>query len=884
MKRIFKILIFVVLITSSLSMSILAATLNNGDKFNPQHNTLLAEENEKLGVNLWHWSDGYWKLGGLDSGSKLVYDADVGNYFTGTSKEFSEKLTRTYYFPQVVKDYISIYGIDSLGLSIYTSLSNSVSGSFKYKLYSDRIDIQILPILRYDTANILSQYPSLEQAISCNGIKVNVPWVSNGYGDNLLAVEGGLSYIKLTKEILATAYMENSKMKFNSDQVVYVDSTQGGWKGYKSLRNIETDASVSNGGCFGVTWDTPIKISYFGTPYPFHDVTDIVGSTYVNGSDYWFKANSNIEVQNIFHENIFGLAQQYMIAQSSSGTELSVWNSVATNDTIIDGRNNSVIYNVSSSKVAGDLKRYHAKYDFKASKDVDLDIYSHVISNAGLWTNGKTQADVIASNKKVRVDGNAPTIQSINTSNITPSGFDVKIVNINDNARSGVNHIATKTSKDINWKNTICKDGDTLSFRVDTSNYQNWTGDYIFYIQTFDNVGNSTEKSITIHVPFWTNPSTKYGGIFKDTNNTSVYTSSDNTKWVRPNEEFYILASGFSNSSDQQIDQSDIDIKEITTGEEKIISSGGVRNQLVTKNYWQNTTSSTTIKFIEGMGLTRKDSNGVNNKDGLYIDSLYKLSLSQDGLTYRQSSRMLCIDGGKNFWSSNGNFDFYNLIKVDGIAPDGTVNYDYNEKTADMKIKVSNVIETGSGVQKMVVTYSPKDDPSRVVSENLINNNGNYEGSKNLYTIFGSDVNTINIKITTYDNVGNSRIIANDDKDVFMVQAVIETWLDPHDNNFKCGDKGVLKIKVYGNVDKLKITFPEQMSTRDTTLNKIIDLIPKVYDEVNYEFFVPLQTEFSNYNVEVKAYKKGVEKNVYPDLNVNGSITKDIRTRIRRAS
>ena len=39
---------------------------------------------------------------------------------------------------------------------------------------------------------------------------------------------------------------------------------------------------------------------------------------------------------------------------------------------------------------------------------------------------------------------------------------------------------------------------------------------------------------------------------------------------------------------------------------------------------------------------------------------------------------------------------------------------------------------------------------------------------------------------------------------MFNLSATIERVLEPHDPIFKSGEKGILKIKLYGGVDKVK--------------------------------------------------------------------------------
>lgn len=114
-----------------------------------------------------------------------------------------------------------------------------------------------------------------------------------------------------------------------------------------------------------------------------------------------------------------------------------------------------------------------------------------------------------------------------------------------------------------------------------------------------------------------------------------------------------------------------------------------------------------------------------------------------------------------------------------------------------------------------------------------------------------------------------------------QVKANIERVLSPHDPVFKGGEKGVLKITITGKAERLKITFPYELTMLDNSLNKEITLNKLSTETMEFEFFVPLEAESRNYNVEVKVFKEGREKATYPSFTVKGYITDNLRTRIR---
>lgn len=218
-------------------------------------------------------------------------------------------------------------------------------------------------------------------------------------------------------------------------------------------------------------------------------------------------------------------------------------------------------------------------------------------------------------------------------------------------------------------------------------------------------------------------------------------------------------------------------------------------------------------------------------------------------------------------------------IRTDGTAPQGTVNYNYDETTSNLEVKVSNVVETGSGVDKIWIKYWDKENPNKVLEKVLTNNNGVYTGTIDLFEAFGGKADNVVIEAWGIDKVGNSQKLSGKEIDIFTVSATIERVLEPHTPSFKGGEKGVLKITLTGGVEKVKITFPTELTQLDETLNTEITLTPKKYETLEYEFFVPLYTVSGNYDVRVTGVRNGVEKNVYPTFRVtDGKIIDEVKS------
>ena len=153
--------------------------------------------------------------------------------------------------------------------------------------------------------------------------------------------------------------------------------------------------------------------------------------------------------------------------------------------------------------------------------------------------------------------------------------------------------------------------------------------------------------------------------------------------------------------------------------------------------------------------------------------------------------------------------------------------------------------------------------------------------SKEIRSIIPSGYEKIIAQFNSYDRVGNYAQEDNIEVNDFDVSATIERVLSPHEPIFMGGEKGVLKIKLQGGVERVKITFPQALSKLDSNLNTEMVLTPKDEENIDYEFFIPLEAVSGNYSVTVEAFKGEERKVSQPALQVKGKITDKLRTRIR---
>lgn len=494
--------------------------------------------------------------------------------------------------------------------------------------------------------------------------------------------------------------------------------------------------------------------------------------------------------------------------------------------------------------------------------------------------------------KSYKVDRTNPYCSSVEIKNVTDVSYDVLIHGVAD-AHSGISKVRVPTwtdnngEDDLKWYDAQNLGNGEWKYTVNTNQHNNEKGKYISHIYIYDNVGNYTVIGKEIY-PIDVKVYTDYGNVFKVADNKELYTSADGTKWIKPNEEFYVTTKGHSEG--YQINENQVQIYNINNTPEIQIAKASIPRDTVssTNGGWQDAILNNTIKFNGAyMGnrysvpRDRLNNGGTLNASGMHTEFAFKFKLTEDNKDYKQGSKMVSFGSyGAYYWSNGGNFLDYNTIKTDGTSPTGNVNYSFDENTLDLNISVNNIVEKRSGLNKIWVEYYLSENKDQIITEVLINDNGVYKGGKNLYNLFGESVDRIKARVMAIDNVGNEGVLAEKEFDPFTIKAEISRVLEPHDPIFKNGEKGFLKINVYGGVDKVKVTFPSELSTLDDSLDKEYILTPKKSDSIDQEFYIPLDAPSKEYMVQVKGFKNGREKIVYPKLTTNGSILNDIRTRI----
>ncbi|WP_195430985.1 hypothetical protein [Clostridium sp. D46t1_190503_E9] len=298
--------------------------------------------------------------------------------------------------------------------------------------------------------------------------------------------------------------------------------------------------------------------------------------------------------------------------------------------------------------------------------------------------------------------------------------------------------------------------------------------------------------------------------------------------------------------------------------EQKTDIIGTVLENNLTKNTFTLSGNSKLTKYV------------TDNKN--YVKNTQKYIINGEDTTYKLYNK---TEYQEDIFMKYGDYvDSNKFLHIDGTAPkvvDKENDIDIYNDGEYIYTNIYNIIEEGSGIKEIALEYR---SGLKTVKQTLVNNNGIYQCSKKITDLNFGELDKIDIKITATDNVGNASILLDEELYLFKIEAFISRAFSPYEPIFKQGEKGVLKVRLYGGIEKVKITFDERFSELDETLNKEITIDDKE-EELYIDFYVPLEVEYNTYNVEVIGYKKGKEKVVYPSLEVKGNIFSGVRTRVR---
>ncbi|MDI9215859.1 MULTISPECIES: hypothetical protein [Clostridium] len=285
--------------------------------------------------------------------------------------------------------------------------------------------------------------------------------------------------------------------------------------------------------------------------------------------------------------------------------------------------------------------------------------------------------------------------------------------------------------------------------------------------------------------------------------------------------------------------------------------------------------------------ISAKDTESGMNKIELYDEKGKKIDYGLDSLWFYVED-----EGIKNYtvkaYDNVGNVSTKDMtVKIDKTPPTGKVTYDYNENTFVLDMSVSNIIEKGSGVDRIWAEFYPEYEEERKITQDLINTNNVYKGKRNLFELFPDSIEPIEVVIKAIDKVGNEGELFRQVFDQLKIEATITRDWKPNQSIFQEGELGVVHVKLFGGIDFVEIEFPEELnklaeeSEEYSSLDTDKYLTPKKNDSFDYKFYVPIGAEHKIYTVKVTGHKNDKKKIVYPKMEVRGNILNEVRTRIR---
>lgn len=432
-------------------------------------------------------------------------------------------------------------------------------------------------------------------------------------------------------------------------------------------------------------------------------------------------------------------------------------------------------------------------------------------------------------------------------------------------------------------------------FYIGTNSYASANDNIVKNNGTFINVQDSNGNSGYLNAKM---DSSHDWGVVTNSSSLSMVSDSD-TYTARVNasgvcdinstrvyNQFKVVASGDTNYSMNGFSRLvDYPSGQDNTSNEKVYKESGLTSSVEFKSDG----TAPTITGVPSSNWTRNNvvinAAGTDSRSGMNYVKIFKDETEM--ATGLSSASLTEVNEGVNNYKIVSRDNVGNVenkpftINIDRTAPIGIVTDTLNEKTFDLDISVKDIIEKGSGVDRIWVKYYDKNNDTLKVERTLKDNNGVFSGQMNLQDGLNGNPDIVKVEVWTSDKVGNSKNIWSKDFESFKIEATIERVLEPHTPLFMGGEKGNLRIKMYGGIDKLKITFPDTLSKLDNKLNAEFNVTPEKAATKDYEFFIPLEGKSGNYSVTVEGFKKGQVKSAQPSFDVKGAITDKLRTRIR---
>ncbi|MDU3527047.1 hypothetical protein [Clostridium sp.] len=593
---------------------------------------------------------------------------------------------------------------------------------------------------------------------------------------------------------------------------------------------------------------------YYEKYQPIPETLTLNGSNYYkNYNDYWFKPNSEINITTNAYMSSISKNYPDTMSLLLNSSEYNVKADMAiVND---EFKNNFKLIGINRAiKSESNNRNYiSAIHTFSAINDG---------TNYSLKFTSKLDnytAPIIDTGKTIKIDGKAPEINGS-----ISEGWINKDVTKNLSASDGKGS-GLKSLKIYDKNNKLIDSGvDSLFLYISDEGIHNYE------VKAYDNVGNFSTNTFTVKID-------KTPPVISGNDINEVYDWTKNDVVISQN------ATDVNGSGIKLIELYDSKNKKLSAGISSLKYTVSIEGETeyIVKAY-DNAGNISTKNLIVRIDKTPPKIEGtdINNiygwtKENIIINQsaddngsgLRSIKLYDDKSTeiVNDQHSLWCYieyEGIKNYtvkaYDNVGNVSTKDItVKIDKTPPTGKVTYDYNENTFVLDMSVSNIIEKGSGVDRIWAEFYLEYEEERKITQDLVNTNNVYKGKRNLFELFPDSIEPIEVVIKATDKVGNE------------------------------GELGVVHVKLFGGIDYVEIEFPEELnklaeeSEEYSSLDTDKYLTPKKNDSFDYKFYVPIGAEHKIYTVKVTGHKNDKKKIVYPKMEVRGNILNEVRTRIR---
>lgn len=277
-----------------------------------------------------------------------------------------------------------------------------------------------------------------------------------------------------------------------------------------------------------------------------------------------------------------------------------------------------------------------------------------------------------------------------------------------------------------------------------------------------------------------------------------------------------------------------------------------------------------------------------NQCKSIRIAQRFTIASYYNGQEIRLTPKVAALTG-KETIVSDGDADLANSIYIiaDGQGPviygtEKLEELDYLDLEAQEQLSV--VLTAWDDVSGLTGFYAEIHNPESATTVRYEDLDGD---GKITFTVSAEEMvyhGQFNVQVYAEDAVGNTTVISTDLLGVGLT-AYVERILEPKDAPFKRGESGVLHIQTTGYVERVEVSFPQDLEPEGGAYS-----CTYIYEQPEYiqteclEFMIPLTAVDGTKTIQVKAYKAGTELEKEPQLVnivVKDSVLDELRTRLR---